>query len=122
MVTSKILCKFTTWFDVNTSTANPTVLGVTMDGEEIANRLYNFFLSFKYYKMVGVKLTMVPAASLPADPGHISIVAGANVTDPRDILNPGTFRVLNGEPFVLNPAVDDESYNYALADNRWKKF
>lgn len=118
-------CKFEDYVDIQTNITNPTLIELTMDGNMIKRRLAPFFGAYKYYRYHGMKVTMVPASMLPADPGSVTTEAGQNTTDPRDMLNPGLMRFINGEYMAAEgpgttPSV--EQYIQTMLDPRWMKF
>lgn len=59
--------------------------------------LHGFFTQFKKYRYSGMKVNIVPAAQLPADPLQISYAAGTeSYIDPRDLQNPVLFHGVHG--------------------------
>lgn len=116
------------WFvDVGTSTEGLSVFKVTCGGNQAKVRLLPFFSAYKYYRLGSVKVTFVPAATLPVDPTGMSYEAGENTVDPRDQFNPGLVRITNGED-MLNDVSDFNSdgangmYYAMMLDDRWYKF
>ena len=103
-------------------------------------RMYlgGFFRQYKKYRYYGCKITLVPAATLPADPLQVSYEAGEPTIDPRDMLNPILHKPYHGEALKTDwmrsadySAVDEQSevnqagayaiYYASLQDNSWKK-
>lgn len=120
-MTNFVRQKFQWFFDMATSTSSLEHIQISAGGPEVVTRLEPFFGAFKYFKLGKVKLKFVPAATLPVDPTGLSIEAGANNSDPRDLFNPGLVRITNGEDIVQIPKSMAQYYAMVL-DRRWYKF
>lgn len=120
-MTNFVRQKFQWFFDMATSTNSLEHIQISAGGPEVVTRLEPFFGAFKYFKLGKVKLKFVPAATLPVDPTGLSIEAGANNSDPRDLFNPGLVRITNGEDIVQIPKSMAQYYAMVL-DRRWYKF
>lgn len=119
--------KYVEFYDLSSSSTSPTRLRISAGGEQLKNRLAPLFGIFRYYRIRKTVAQLIPAAQLPADPGHISIVPGQNTTDPRDLLNLGVFRYNSGEGTNRIPTFTDISgaqlwYNHAQTDPTFGKF
>lgn len=119
--------KYVEFYDLSSSTSSPTRLRISAGGEQLKNRLAPLFGIFRYYRIRKTVVQLIPAAQLPADPGHISITPGANTTDPRDLLNLGVFRYNTGEGTNRIPSFTDINgaqmwYNHAQTDPTFGKF
>lgn len=121
--------KFMTWFDTSSSVSYNTVFRFTVGGREVKARLGSMFGAFKYYKILGHRITCIPAATLPGDPAQLSYTAGEYGIDFRDQLNVGLVRFTNGEPFPNMDALKsadadtaEKAYYALMMDPRWSKF
>lgn len=105
MATNYAKATYTEVYDFGTKSGNVTVVGIhTPDNTRPRLMLSGFFSQFRKFRYVGAKVTIVPAAQLPADPLQISYEAGEIAIDPRDMLNPVMFHGCYGES--LNQALD----------------
>lgn len=119
--------KYVEYYDLSSSATGVTRLRISAGGEQLKNRLAPLFGIFRYYRIRKTVAQLIPAAQLPADPGHISIEPGQNTTDPRDLLNLGVFRYNSGEGTNRIPSFTDISgaqlwYNHAQTDPTFGKF
>lgn len=119
--------KYVEFYDLSSSSSAPTRLRISAGGEQLKNRLAPLFGIFRYYRIRKTVAQLIPAAQLPADPGHISITPGQNTTDPRDLLNLGVFRYNSGEGTNRIPTFTDINgaqlwYNHAQTDPTFGKF
>lgn len=141
-------------YDFGTVAGKTTVIGIhtpslSSGGTAVGPRqmLSGFFSQFRKFRYAGCKVTLVPAAQLPADPLQVSFEAGAVTIDPRDLLNPILFHGCHGENLniALNRIMSDSvtegenggfsvsegatstalignEYYSALTDRSWRKF
>lgn len=141
-------------YDFGTVAGKTTIIGIhtpslESGGTAVGPRqmLSGFFSQFRKFRYAGCRVTLVPAAQLPADPLQVSFEAGAVTIDPRDLLNPILFHGCHGES--LNVALDQimsdsttqgenggfsvaenetvsaltgNEYYSALTDRSWRKF
>lgn len=128
--------KIQKWSDIETSTKKVTMLNIGVAGNEIRNRCQPFIQAFKYYRVVGVKVSLIPASTLPADPSQISYETGENSVNPADMMNVGLVRYTNGEAFPYYQKLTGEvtagtsfetdpgmqTYFNMMLDRRWSKF
>ena len=117
--------KLQSYFDISTSTDGQQVLQFNCGGNDLIARMPGMFGSFKYFRLGRLKVTAVPASTLPVDPTGLSYEAGENTVDPRDQLTPGLIRITNGEDlrsFSETEAISDAEYNAMMLDPRWFKF
>ena len=128
--------KIQKWSDIETSTTKVTMLNIGVAGNEIRNRCQPFLSAFKYYRVVGMKVSLLPASTLPADPSQISYESGENSVNPADMMNVGLVRYTNGEAFsnykqltapvsAGAPFEGDsgmQTYFNMMLDRRWSKF
>lgn len=103
------------------------IITVSAGGHIVRERLQPFFQAYKYYKLGSVKMSFVPASTLPVDPSGLSIDPDEAGVDPRDQLNPGLTRITNGEDFLdditgWTSSQQELVYNNMLLDRRWYKF
>lgn len=141
-------------YDFGTVAGKTTVIGIhtpslSSGGTAVGPRqmLSGFFTQFRKFRYAGCRVTLVPAAQLPADPLQVSFEAGAVTIDPRDLLNPILFHGCHGENLniALNRIMSDSAtqgenggfsvvegdtktaligneYYSALTDRSWRKF
>nr|QJQ37740.1 capsid protein [Cressdnaviricota sp.] len=128
--------KIQKWSDIETSTTKVTCLNVGVAGNEIRNRCQPFIQAFKYYRVLGMKVSLIPASTLPADPSQISYETGENAVNPADMMNVGLVRYTNGEAFPYYAKLTGEvtagvafdydpgmqTYFNMMLDRRWSKF
>lgn len=128
--------KIQKWSDIETSTKKVTMMNIGVAGNEIRNRCQPFLAAFKYYRVVGMKVSLIPASTLPADPSQISYESGENSVNPADMMNVGLVRYTNGEAFpnysqltaevtAGSPFEGDagmQTYFNMMLDRRWSKF
>nr|QBP37112.1 capsid protein [Porcine associated porprismacovirus] len=123
------------WSDIETSTTGITMLNIGVSGTEILHRCQPFLSAFKRYRVVGVKVSLIPASTLPADPSQISFETGENSVNPSDMMNVGLIRYTNGEAFpyykeltqTVSAGADFaetgmQTYFNMMMDRRWSKF
>lgn len=105
MATNYAKATYTEIYDFGTKSGQVTVVGIhTPTGAKPYSMLSGFFSQFRKFKYAGCKVTIVPAAQLPADPLQISYEAGEIAIDPRDMLNPVMFHGCYGDS--LNAALN----------------
>lgn len=105
MATNYVKATYSEVYDFGTKAGQVTVVGIhTPVGTRPSNMLYGFFTQFRKFRYTGCKVTIVPAAQLPADPLQVSYEAGELVIDPRDMLNPVMFHGCFGDN--LNAALN----------------
>lgn len=118
--------KIQSYFDISTNTAGFQVLQFNCGGGDMLRRVPGLFGAYKYFKLGELKITAVPASTLPVDPTGLSYEAGENTVDPRDQLTPGLIRITNGEDLrdfsTLTDTNQENAYNAMLLDPRWYKF
>lgn len=119
--------KFQSFVDIATQADNMQIISVNAGGKDVLRRLAPFFSAYKYYKLGGVSIKLIPASTLPVDPTGLSYEAGENTVDPRDQLTPGMCRITNGEDIledITGMSGDNQRllYNNMLLDPRWYKW
>lgn len=119
--------KFQSFVDISTQADNMQIISVNAGGKDVLKRLAPFFSAYKYYKLGGVSIKMIPASTLPVDPTGLSYEAGENTVDPRDQLTPGMCRITNGEDIledITGMTGDNQRalYDNMLLDPRWYKW
>lgn len=119
--------KFQSFVDLATQADNMQIISVNAGGNDVLRRLAPFFGAYKYYKLGGVSIKLIPASTLPVDPTGLSYEAGEQTVDPRDQLTPGMCRITNGEDILenitgLSGDQQRELYNNMLLDPRWYKW
>lgn len=119
--------KFQSFVDIATQADNMQIISVNAGGKDVLQRLSPFFAAYKYYKLGGVSIKLIPASTLPVDPTGLSYEAGEQTVDPRDQLTPGMCRITNGEDILENItglSGDQQRllYNNMLLDPRWYKW
>lgn len=125
---SKVIkMKFQSFVDIATQADNMQIISVNAGGSNVINRLGPMFQAYKYYKLGGVSIKLIPASTLPVDPTGLSYEAGEQTVDPRDQLTPGMCRITNGEDILENITglTGDQQrqlYNNMLLDSRWYKW
>lgn len=125
---SKVIkMKFQSFVDIATQADNMQIISVNAGGKNVVDRLAPFFSAYKYYKLGGVSIKLIPASTLPVDPTGLSYEAGEQTVDPRDQLTPGMMRITNGEDILeditgLSGNQQRELYNNMLLDPRWFKW
>lgn len=92
-------------YDIQTVAKEVSIFGIhTPTGPKPRKMLAGFFMQFRKFKYLGCDVVMVPAAKLPADPLGLSIEAGQNNADMRDLVNPILFHGCHGDN--LNSALN----------------
>lgn len=125
---SKVIkMKFQSFVDISTQADNMQIISVNAGGPNVINRLGPMFQAYKYYKLGGVSIKLIPASTLPVDPTGLSYEAGENTVDPRDQLTPGMCRITNGEDILedITGLTGDQQrllYDNMLLDSRWYKW
>lgn len=119
--------KFQSFVDIATQADNMQIISVNAGGEGVVRRLAPFFGAYKYYKLGGVSIKLIPASTLPVDPTGLSYEEGENTVDPRDQLTPGMCRITNGEDILeditgLTGDQQRQLYDNMLLDPRWYKW
>lgn len=119
--------KFQSFVDIATQADNMQIISVNAGGKDVLRRLAPFFGAYKYYKLGGVSIKLIPASTLPVDPTGLSYEAGENTVDPRDQLTPGMCRITNGEDILeditgLTGDQQRQLYDNMLLDPRWYKW
>lgn len=119
--------KFQSFVDIATQADNMQIISVNAGGKDVLRRLAPFFGAYKYYKLGGVSIKLIPASTLPVDPTGLSYEAGENTVDPRDQLTPGMCRITNGEDIledITGLSGDNQRllYDNMLLDPRWYKW
>lgn len=106
MTTQRAVFNYEEVIDLHTEVGRVSVIGVHTPTGDTPRRLCpGFFEQFKKYKYVGCSISLVPAATLPADPAQVSIGAGGDPEiDARDMLNPVMFHGCHGNDLgnILN--------------------
>lgn len=126
--TNFVKMKFQSFVDIATQADNMQIISVNAGGEDVIRRLSPFFQAYKYYKLGGVSIKLIPASTLPVDPTGLSYAEDDFQTvDPRDQLTPGMCRITNGEDILedlTGLSGDDQRklYNTMLLDPRWFKW
>lgn len=112
-----IKARYNEIYDLSTQSGDATVLKFHAP-QSILPQLYlrGYFIQFKKYKYVGTKITLVPAATLPADPLQVSYEAGEPTIDPRDMVNPILHKSYHGEALA-----DDTNYDGVTQYGSFKK-
>lgn len=105
MATNYAKATYSEVYDFGTKAGQVTVVGIhTPTGSKPVTMLNGFFSQFRKFRYAGCKVTIVPAAQLPADPLQVSYEAGELAIDPRDMLNPVMFHGCYGDS--LNGALN----------------
>lgn len=74
---------------MNTHVGKLGLIGVhTPRYDLLFKHLFGFFVQYKRWKYDGATISLVPAAQLPSDVAGVSLEAGAQTVDPRDLFNP----------------------------------
>jgi len=144
MATNYVTASYSEIYDLSTQAAQANVFKVHSPMGRLP-RMYmqGFFLQYKKYKYLGMKMTFIPASTLPADPLQISYEAGETTIDPRDMVNPILHKSYHGEALkddwmqshmgssidvnqfgFETPNTDASSFNFyyqSLQDPSWKK-
>lgn len=98
MPTQFAKASYTEIYDLSTQQGEMSVLKFhTPVDTRHRNLMAGFFTQFKQFKYVGAKITMVPVATLPADPLQVGFEAGEPTIDPRDLVNPILHKGYKGE-------------------------
>ncbi|QIN96630.1 MAG: capsid protein [Smacoviridae sp.] len=153
MATNYAKATYNEIYDFGTKSGKTTIMGIhtpsVVESPTVSGpyRMLNgFFQQFRKFRYCGCRVTLIPAAQLPADPLQVSFEAGQPTIDPRDLLNPILFHGCHGESLniALNaifaksgtvidtPSLSGEEidttalvgneYYSALSDNTWRKF
>lgn len=123
-----IRMKFQSFVDIATQADNMQIISVSAGGLNVVKRLAPFFSAYKYYKLGGVSIKLIPASTLPVDPTGLSYDEDDFQTvDPRDQLTPGMMRITNGEDILeditgLTGDQQRQLYDNMLLDPRWFKW
>lgn len=126
--TNVVKMKFQSFVDISTQADNMQIISVNAGGHDVIRRLTPFFGAYKYYKLGGVSIKLIPASTLPVDPTGLSYAEDDFQTvDPRDQLTPGMCRITNGEDILENITglTGDQQrqlYDNMLLDPRWFKW
>lgn len=106
MTTQRAVFNYEEVIDLHTEVGRVSVIGVhTPTGDTPRKLCPGFFEQFKKYKYVGCSISLVPAATLPADPAQVSLGSGGDPEiDARDMLNPVMFHGCHGNDLgnILN--------------------
>jgi len=143
MATNFVSASYNEIYDLNTQSGSVTTLKFhAPQGILPQQYLRGFWMQYKKYRYYGSKITMIPVATLPADPLQVSYAAGEPTIDPRDMVNPILHKVYRGEALVddfaatgynysgvdqqiydsgTNPTVGEDQYYATLQDPSWKK-
>jgi len=143
MATNFVNASYNEIYDLSTQVGDVTTLKFHAPGSILPQRyLRGFWTQYKKYRYYGSKITMVPVATLPADPLQISYEAGEPTIDPRDMVNPILHKVYRGEALIddanrfidmmsgvdkttyntgTDPTLGENQYYATLQDPSWKK-
>jgi len=144
MATNFVQASYNEIYDLNTQAGDVTTLKFhAPQGILPQQYLKGFWTQFKKYRYYGSKITLIPVATLPADPLQISYEAGETTIDPRDMVNPILHKVYRGEALVDDfamtnnglysgvdqqvyssggaPTIGESQYYATLQDPSWKK-
>lgn len=108
--------------DLQTVADKVSIIGIhTPTGIKPRKMLAGFFMQFRKYKYTGCDVAMVPAARLPVDPLGLSLEAGQNNADMRDIVNPVLFHGAHGDNLnnALNIIYSDSSSMVSTSVNEY---
>lgn len=152
MATNYARASYQEVIDLSTKSGSVSLIGIhTPNTSKPIQMLRGFWTQFRKFKYSGCKVTLIPSATLPADPLQVSYEAGEPTIDPRDMLNPIMFHGCHGESIgrALNVAfsnnanfqagdslteqsiaisndstqpAETQMYYSALSDPTWKKF
>lgn len=116
MTTQGAIFNYEEVIDLHTEANKVSVIGIhTPTGDTPRKLCPGFFQQFKKYKYLGCSVSLVPAATLPADPLQVGAVeSGAPTIDPRDMLNPIMFHGCHGNDLGN---ILDRLYSSGLADS-----
>lgn len=85
-------------YDLHTDSESTSILTVHSPVTNLPRQMLGgFFKQYRRFKYRGAKVSLRPAATLPADPEQISYGPGDTGIDPRDMLNPILTRGYCGE-------------------------
>lgn len=85
-------------YDMNTHIGKLGLIGVhTPRYDLLFKHLFGFFVQYKRWKYNGATISLVPAAQLPSDVAGVSLEAGSQTVDPRDLFNPILHKGFTGE-------------------------
>lgn len=105
MTTQGAIFNYEEVIDLHTEVGRVSVIGLhTPTGSTPRQLCPGFFQQFKRYKYLGCSVSVVPVATLPADPLSVSYEAGEPTMDPRDLANPMMFHGCHGNDLgnILN--------------------
>lgn len=85
-------------YDMNTHINELGIIGIhTPRFDMLFKHLMGHFIQFKRWKYNGATISLIPAAMLPQDVSGVSIGAGDQSVDPRDVFNPILHKGFTGE-------------------------
>lgn len=114
--------KFQHFIDISTSAESMQSLTFSVGGEDVIKRCAHLFNAYKYFKLGKITVKFVPASTLPVDPLGMGYGdTDPQTVDPRDQLNPGVVRIINGED-IQTGDLSMGNYEAMLLDPRWYKF
>lgn len=119
---------FQHFMDVATSSTSMQILTVRAGGQYVLDRCKHLFNTYKYFKLGGIKIRLVPASTLPVDPAGLSLSSSdPYIVNPIDQMNPGLVRITNGENVFKDLASLNDNqvkgmYTATMLDPRWSKF
>lgn len=105
MTTQRVSASYQEIIDLHTESDRVSILGFhTPANTQPIRMLSPFWEAYQKVRYLGVSMSLVPAARLPADPSQVSYEAGEAVIDPRDLLNPILFHGCHGNDMgaILN--------------------
>lgn len=120
--------RFQHFIDISTSASSMQSITFSVGGNDVIKRCAHLFNAYKYFKLGKITVKFVPASTLPVDPLGMSYAdTDPQTVDPRDQLNPGLVRIVNGEDVftdVSGIGTDAQMamYESMLLDPRWYKF
>lgn len=85
-------------YDLHTDSESTSILTIHSPVSNFPRKvLSGFFNQYRKFRYLGCRVSIRPAARLPADPAQLSYAAGEPEIDARDMLNPVLYRGYSGE-------------------------
>lgn len=85
-------------YDIHNDTNSTSILTFHSPVTKFPRQMLGgFFAQYRRFKYRGMRVSVVPAATLPANPEQIGWTAGEPTIDARDMLNPALFRGYCGD-------------------------
>lgn len=111
-------------YDLHTDSESTSILTIHSPVSNFPRKvLSGFFNQYRKFRYLGCRVSIRPAARLPADPAQLSYSAGEPEIDARDMLNPVLYRGYSGESlgYFLNiwntPGRQSSNLKEGVSDN-----